>query len=139
MNYKIIGKYIKDLNFNIPNPKTFFLLSKDITNYKINIDIKSNQVKPNIIEVLTTLNLTPTRNDFERINTKIIFATVVELSDKKIDRNEMEKIILIDVPSSIYSELRTIFVNLFENCGFKDVKISENVDFKKLYEMTRAQ
>ena len=91
MNYKIIGKYIKDLNFNIPNPKTFFLLSKDITNYKINIDIKSNQVKPNIIEVLTTLNLTPTRNDFERINTKIIFATVVELSDKKkIDRNEME-------------------------------------------------
>jgi len=140
MNYKIIGKYIKDLNFNIPNPKTFFLLSKDITNYKINIDIKSNQVKPNIIEVLTTLNLTPTRNDFERINTKIIFATVVELSDKKkIDRNELEKIILIDVPSSIYSELRTIFVSLFENCGFKDVKISENVDFKKLYEMTRAQ
>ena len=140
MNYKIIGKYIKDLNFNIPNPKTFFLLSKDITNYKINIDIKSNQVKPNIIEVLTTLNLTPTRNDFERINTKIIFATVVELSDKKkIDRNEMEKIILIDVPSSIYSELRTIFVSLFENCGFKDVKISENVDFKKLYELTRAQ
>ena len=140
MNYKIIGKYIKDLNFNIPNPKTFFLLSKDITNYKINIDIKSNQVKPNIIEVLTTLNLTPTINDFERINTKIIFATVVELSDKKkIDRNEMEKIILIDVPSSIYSELRTIFVSLFENCGFKDVKISENVDFKKLYEMTRAQ
>lgn len=51
----------------------------------------------------------------------------------------MEKIILIDVPSSIYSELRTIFVSLFENCGFKDVKISENVDFKKLYEMTRAQ
>ena len=44
MNYKIIGKYIKELNFNIPNPKTFFLLSKDIANYKINIDIKSSQV-----------------------------------------------------------------------------------------------
>ena len=55
MNYKIIGKYIKDLNFSIPNPKTFFLLSKDIANYKINIDIKSNQVKQNIIEVLTSL------------------------------------------------------------------------------------
>ena len=25
MNYKIIGKYIKDLNFSIPNPKAFFL------------------------------------------------------------------------------------------------------------------
>ena len=39
MSYKIIGKYIKDLKFKIPNPKTFFLLSKDISNYKINIDI----------------------------------------------------------------------------------------------------
>ena len=34
MNYKIIGKYIKSLNFNIPNPKTFFAF-KDIANYKI--------------------------------------------------------------------------------------------------------
>ena len=66
MNYKIIGKYIKDLNFNIPNPKTFFLLSKNISNYKINIDIKSTQVKQNIIEVLTSLSLTPIKNDFER-------------------------------------------------------------------------
>ena len=28
MNYRIIGKYIKDLEFKIPSPKTFFLLSK---------------------------------------------------------------------------------------------------------------
>ena len=63
MNYKIIGKYIKSLNFNIPNPKTFFLLSKDIANYKINIEIKSNQVKQNIIEVLTSLNLSTIKND----------------------------------------------------------------------------
>ena len=54
MSYKIIGKYIKELNFIIPNTKTFFLLSKDISNYKINIDIKSAQIKQNIIEVLTT-------------------------------------------------------------------------------------
>ena len=59
MSYKIIGKYIKELNFNIPNPKTFFLISKDITNYKINVDIKSSQIKKNIIEILTTLSLNP--------------------------------------------------------------------------------
>ena len=74
MSYKIIGKYIKELDFKIPNPKTFFLLSKDIANYKINIDIKSNQVKQNIIEVLTTLNLNPVKNDFEKINAKVVFS-----------------------------------------------------------------
>ena len=139
MNYKIIGKYIKQLNFGIPNPKTFFSLSKDIANYKINIDIKSNRVKQNIIEVLTSLNLTPNKNDTDTINTKIVFATVVELQDEKIDKDQLEKIVLIEVPSQIYNELRKIFIGLFENSGFKDVNISENIDFQKLYNMRKIQ
>ena len=139
MSYKIIGKYIKDLNFNIPNPKTFFLLSKSIYNYKIDIDIKSAQIKQNIIEVLTSLSLIPTKDDFEKINTKIIYSTIVELKNEKIQKDEVEKIILINVPSEIYSELRQIFVFLFENSGFKDVKINETIDFEKLYKMRKAQ
>ena len=139
MSYKIIGKYIRDLNFKIPNPKSFFLLSKNISNYKINIDIKSNQIKQNIIEILATLNLAPIKNDFEKIETKIVFATIIELTDDKIQKSEIEKIILIKVPSQIYPELRSIFVRLFENSGFKDVKINESVDFEKLYNMKRIQ
>ena len=139
MNYKIIGKYIKHIKFEIPNPKTFFLLSKDIANYKINVEIKSNQVKQNIIEVLTSLNLSPTKDDFEKIDTKIIYATIVELSNNNMEKKEMERIILIDVPTKIYHDLRNIFVYLFENSGFKDVKISENVDFEKLYQMRKIQ
>ena len=139
MSYKIIGKYIKDLNFCIPNPKSFFLLSKNIANYKINIDIKSSQTKQNIIEVLTSLGLTPTKDDFETINTKIIFSTIIELNASQLSKEEMEKIILIDVPGKIYPELRKIFVFLFENSGFKDVKISETVDFEKLYKMRKVQ
>ena len=139
MSYKIIGKYIKELNFVIPNPKTFFLLSKNIANYKINIDIKSSQTKQNVIEVLTSLSLTPTKNDFETINTKIIFSTIIEIENNQLSKEEMEKIILIEVPSKIYPELRKIFIFLFENSGFKDVKISETVDFKNLYEMRKIQ
>tara|TARA_B100000963_G_scaffold357838_1_gene380986 strand:- start:3373 stop:3792 length:420 start_codon:yes stop_codon:yes gene_type:complete len=139
MSYKIIGKYIKELNFNIPNPKTFFLLSKNIANYKINIDITSSQTKQNIIEVLTSLSLSPTNNNFECINTKIIFSTIVELVSNKPSREEMEKIILIEVPSKIYPELRKIFIFLFENSGFKDVKINETVDFEKLYKKRKIQ
>ena len=139
MNYKIIGKYIKDLKFNIPNPKTFFLLSKNISNYKINIDIKSNQINQNIIEVLTSLSLLPIKDDFEKIETKIIYSTIVELHEKNLQKEEIEKIILIKVPTEIYFELRQIFVFLFENSGFKDVKINEKVDFEKLYKMKKVQ
>ena len=139
MSYKIIGKYIKELDFNIPNPKTFFLLSKNITNYKINIDIKSSRTKQNIIEVLTSLSLSPVKDGFETIDTKIIFSTIVELESNQLSKEEMEKIILIEVPCKIYPELRKIFVFLFENSGFKDIKINETVDFKKLYKMRKNQ
>ena len=139
MSYKIIGKYIKELKFNIPNPKTFFLLTKNIENYKINVDINSTQVKQNIIEVLTSLKLSSAKNDFEKIDTKIIFSVIVELNNNKLAKDEIEKIILIDVPSEVYPELRRIFIFLFENSGFKDIKISKTVDFKKLYQTRKAQ
>ena len=139
MTHKIIGKYIKELKFNIPNPKTFFLLAKDIANYKINIDIKSVQVKQNIIEVLTSLKLNPAKNDFEKIDTKIIFSTIVEFSNDNLAKGEMEKTILVDIPSKIYPELRKIFVFLFEKSGFKDIKINETVDFEKLYKLKKVQ
>ena len=139
MSYKIVGKYIKDLNFCIPSPKAFFLLSKNISNYKINIDIKSNQVKQNFIEVLTSLSLTPVEENFEKINTKIVFATLIELSNDKMEKHEIEKMVLVEVPTKVYSELRSIFVNLFESSGFKDIKISNSVDFQKLYDLKRTQ
>ena len=133
MNYKIVGKYIKDLKFEIPNPKTFFLLEKNISNYKINIDIKSNQFKDKIIEVEITLTLTPNTNDFDKINTKIIFATIIEIEDELTDKQALEEIILIKVPDEIYPEIRALFVLLFEKSGFKKIKIEETINFRELY------
>ena len=51
----------------------------------------------------------------------------------------MEKIILVQVPAEIYSELRQIFIFLFKNSGFKDIKINETVDFEKLYKSRKIQ
>ena len=133
MNYKIVAKYIKSLNFDIPDAETFFLLSKKIGNYKINIDIKSNQFKSNFIEIETSLNLNNTTEDSKKINTKITHSTIIELDENIKDKNELEKIILIKVPNEIYSEIRDSFIFLFERSGFKDVKIDKRVDFQKLY------
>ena len=115
------------------------MLSKDISNYKINIDIKSNQIKQNIIEVLTSLSLTTTKDNLDKIDTKIIYSTIIELKSVNTEKEEIKKIILVKVPNEIYSELRNIFVFLFENSGFKDVKINKTVDFEKLYLMKKAQ
>ena len=137
MSYKIIGKYIKKVEFSIPSSQMYFLLSKNIANYRINIDITSGQIKNKIIEVETALSLLPINKEEENIKTKIIFATIIEIPKKINDKNAIEQIILINVPSEIYPELRRIFILMFESSGFKNIQISENVDFKKLYKLKK--
>ena len=139
MSYKIIGKYIKNLDFKIPSAKSFFLLAKDISNYKINIDIKSNQIKEKIIEVETTLNLTTAEIIDEKINTNITYSTIIEITNEAINKSDIEKIVLVNVPTEIYPELRKIFIFMFENSGFKDIKISEKVNFQELYNQKKIQ
>ena len=89
--------------------------------------------------MLTSLNLSPAKDGFDKIDTKIVYSTIIELSNDKLEKEEMEKIILIDVPTKIYHELRNIFVFLFENSGFKDIKISESIDFENLYQKRKIQ
>ena len=133
MNYKIIARYIKDLKFEIPNPQIFFLLEKNISNYKINIDIQSKQFKDKIIEVAISLVLNPNTNDFDKINTKIVFSTIIEIEGELTNKKSLEEVILIKVPNEIYPEIRSLFVLLFEKSGFKKIKIEETIDFKELY------
>ena len=133
MNYKIVAKYIKTLKFNITKPDKFFSLTKDISNYKFKIDIKSNRFKDNIIEIQTTLALEPKTEMLEKIDALVTFSTLVELDKDLNDKKKLEEIILIDIPSQTYPDLRKIFIYIFENSGFREIKIDPNVDFKKLY------
>jgi preprotein translocase subunit SecB len=133
MNYKIVGKYIKDLKFEIPNPKTFFLLEKNISNYKINIDIKSHKFKDKIIEVIITLSLSPIKDEIDKLNTKIVFSTIIEINEESEEKKLLEEIILVRVPNEIYPEIRSLFISLFERSGFNKIKIEEKIDFNELY------
>ena len=133
MNYKIVGKYIKNLKFEIPNPKIFFLLEKNIANYKINIDIKSHNFKDKIVEVVTTLSLNSVLETVDKIKTQIVFSTIVEIDGELTDKKSLEEIILIKIPNEVYPEIRSLFVLLFEKSGFNKIKIEHEIDFKELY------
>ena len=133
MNYKIIAKYIKKLEFNLSKPEKYFSLTKDISNYKFKIDIKSNRYKENIIEVQTTLMLEPKDSNFDKIDALVTYSTLVEIDKDLTEKKRLEEIILIEIPNKIYPELRKVFIFIFENSGFREIKIDQVIDFKKLY------
>jgi preprotein translocase subunit SecB len=79
------------------------------------------------------LFLNPVTDDMDKINTKIVFATIIEIGDEIIDKKSLEEIILIKVPNEVYPEIRSLFILLFERSGFNKIKIEEKIDFKELY------
>tara|TARA_B100002051_G_C16610033_1_gene572651 strand:- start:481 stop:897 length:417 start_codon:yes stop_codon:yes gene_type:complete len=134
MTYNIIAKYIKNINFDIPDSKSYFLIEKKISNYKINFDIKSKKIKDNILEIDTNLKLISAIPDENEINVSILFSTLINLEKKLENKKDLEKIILIDVPTEIYPDVRSVLVFLFEKSGFKKINIDKDVNFQSLYE-----
>ena len=133
MSYKIISKFIKDISFEIPNIKSFVMLEKEISNYALNFDIKSKPFKNNIIEVSTVLRIAPNQEVKYKILSEISCAALVSIEKNFEDKKELEKIILIKIPTEIYPTLYETFVYLFRQAGVKNIQIHKEVDFEKLY------
>ena len=133
MSYKIISKYIKDISFEIPNTQAFVMLEKEISNYGLNFDIKSNSYKKNICEVNTLLRITPNQDVKHKILAEITCAALVSVEKNFDNKKELEKIILIKVPAEIYPTLYETFIYLFEKAGVKKIAMQKEVDFEKLY------
>tara|TARA_B100001245_G_scaffold218694_1_gene188018 strand:+ start:398 stop:814 length:417 start_codon:yes stop_codon:yes gene_type:complete len=133
MSYKIISKYIKDISFEIPNTQAFVMLEKEISNYGLNFDIKSNSHKKNICEVNTLLRITPNQDVKHKILAEITCAALVSIEKNFDNKEELEKIVLIKVPTEVYPTLYQTFVYLFQQAGIKNIQIDKKVDFEKLY------
>ena len=133
MSYKIISKYIKDISFEIPNTQAFVMLEKEISNYGLNFDIKSNSHKKNICEVNTLLRITPNQDVKHKILAEITCAALVSIEKNFDNKKELEKIMLIKVPTELYPTLYQTFVFLFQQAGIKNIQIDKTVDFEKLY------
>ena len=133
MSYKIISKFIKDISFEIPDVQAFVMLEKEISNYNLNFDIKSKPFKDNIIEVNTILRMTPNQDVKYKILSEINFTALVSIEENFENKKELEKIILIKVPTEIYPNLYETFVYLFSQAGIKNIKIDKEVNFEKMY------
>ena len=133
MSYKILSQFIKDISFEIPSAQVFVMLEKEIKKYNLNFDIKSKQFKENIIEVNTILKLVPGDEVKNKMLTEINLTALVSLEKEFKDKKELEKIILVEIPTQVYPTLYDTFVYLFSQAGIKNISIEKNVNFEKMY------
>ena len=132
-NYKILGKYIKDMSSETPDIETYLFVKGYISNYQLNIDITSKALKNKLIEINTTLKFEDKNENSKKSYFEIIFATIIKVDEIIKEKKDLEKIILCDVQKEIYPNLETSFLNLLHNSGYPEIKFEKKIDFEKLY------
>ncbi len=131
--FKILAQFIKDASSETPDIETYLFVKEKISKYQLNIDITSKALKNKLVEINTTLKFEDKEPSEKKSHFEIIYTSIVKINDEVKDKKDLEKIILCDVPTKIYPDLETSFLNLMHNSGHPNIKLEKKIDFDKLY------
>ena len=132
-NYKILGKYIKDMSSETADIETYIFVRDYISRYQLNIDINSKALKDKMIEINTIMKFEDKEESKRKSYFEINYSTIIKVNDEVKEKKDLEKIILCDVPTKVYPDLEINFLNLVHNSGHPSIKLEKKIDFYKLY------
>ena len=132
-NYKILGKYIKDVSGETSDIETYIFVKDHISKYQLGIDINSKALKNKMVEINTLLKFEDKMGSEKRSYFEINFSTIIRVNDEVKEKKDLERIILCDVQIVIYPDLEKSLLDLLHNSGYPGIKFEKKVDFEKLY------
>ena len=131
--YKILGKFIKDMSSETKDIETYLFVKDHIAKYQLGIDINSKALKNKLIEISTTLKFEDKSDSKSKSHFELTYSTIVKIDEGVKDKKELEKIILCEVQTDIYSDLEKSFLDILHNSGHPSVKLGNRINFEDLY------
>ena len=131
--YKILAEFVKDCSSETENIETYLFVKKNISNYKLNVDIYSKPLKNKIIEINIVLRFEDKNLKNKRSHFEINYVVVIKLIDNFDNKKELKKILLSEIPNKVCPNLVYAFTSLMKSSGFPEVKLNKNIDFEKFY------
>ena len=132
-NYKILGKFIKDMSSETPDVETYIFVKDYISKYQLNIGINSKALKNKMVEINTIFKFEDKEENKKKSYFEINFSTIIKVGEEIKEKKDLEKIILCDVQIKIYPDLEKSLLDLLHNSGYPGIKFEKRVDFEKLY------
>ena len=60
--------------------------------------------------------------------------TVVRVEESAVNKDELKKIFLSDVPTEMYPEIEKKFFEIVKSIGYPEIKLEKKINFKELFE-----
>ena len=132
--YTVLAKFIKDMSIETKDTQTYLFVKENIKNYHLKISINSKAIKNKMIEIDTGLNFEDKQGNEFRTNFEMIYTSIIKLNEANIDKEKLEKIILIEVQNEIYPDMEKSFLDMVRNAGYDNFTIDKKINFETLYE-----
>ena len=133
-NYKILTSYIKDISSKISGTEDYIYLKDNIPKYSLGIDINSVPLKSNMAEVNIKLTFDNKSEKDKKAYFEMLHTTVIRVEESAVNKDELKKIFLSDVPTEMYPEIEKRFFEIVKSIGYPDIKLEKKINFKELFE-----
>lgn len=121
-----IKTYLKSVEFDSPNTPEMFFNANSAANLEISIDVQSRVAEDSslyLVELHTCL--TPKINEQLVFNLKLVYSTLVEITDKEMDDETRKYLLTVVVPQSMYNPLRALVWKLTLESGFPPIMMND--------------
>tara|TARA_Y200000002_G_scaffold166971_1_gene137733 strand:- start:45 stop:467 length:423 start_codon:yes stop_codon:yes gene_type:complete len=133
-NYKILTSYIRDISSKITGTENFIYLKDNIPKYSLGIDINSFPLKNNMAEVNIKLTFDNKNDKDKKAYFEMTHTTVIRVEESAVNKNELKKIFLNDVPTEMYPEIEEKFFEIVKTIGYPEIKLEKRINFKEMFE-----
>ncbi len=133
-NYRILTSYIRDVSSKITGTENYIYLKDNIPKYSLGIDINSFPLKNNMAEVNIKLTFDNKNDTDKKAYFEMTHTTVIRVEESAVNKNELKKIFLSDVPTEMYPEIEEKFFEIVKTIGYPEIKLEKKINFKEMFE-----
>ena len=133
-NYKILTSYIRDISSKITGTENYIYLKDNIPKYSLGIDINSFPLKNNMAEVNLKLTFNNKSDQDKKVYFEMTHTTVIRVEESAVNKDELKKIFLSDVPTEMYPEIEKKFFEVVKTIGYPEIKLEKKINFKEMFE-----
>ena len=133
-NFRILTSYVKDISSKISGTEDFIYLKDNIPKYSLGIDINSLPLKNNMAEVNIKLTFDDKNEKDKKAYFEMTHTTVVKVEESAVNKDELKKIFLSDVPTEIYPQIEQKFFEIVKSIGYPEIKLEKKINFQELFE-----
>ena len=65
---------------------------------------------------------------------EMLHTTVIRVEESAVNKNELKKIFLSDVPTEMYPEIEKRFFEIVKSIGYPEIKLEKKINFQELFE-----